>query len=121
MKKVLLLLSPMLLFAYTIDFETSLEKTVQMNKGLKAKKLSIDLSKEELDIANGYDYGSLVFNENISRTNNAGYVFGMKLSSREANFNDFGFDEFLSQMNGLPGNTNQLLNTQPKNLNYPEA
>ena len=120
MKKVLLLLSPMLLFAYTIDFETSLEKTVQMNKGLKAKKLSIDLSKEELDIANGYDYGSLVFNENISRTNNAGYVFGMKLSSREANFNDFGFDEFLSQMNGLPGNTNQLLNTQPKNLNYPE-
>ena len=91
MKKILLVLSPLLLFGYTIDFEKSLEKTVEMNKGLKAKKLSIKQSEEDLNIANGYDYGSLVFNENISKTNHAGYVFGMKTASREANLKDFGF------------------------------
>jgi len=116
MKKILLiLLTPFLLFAYTIDFENALRKTVEMNKGLKAKKLNIKQSKADLDIANGYDYGSLVFNENISRTNHAGYVFGMKLGSREATFGDFGFNEF-----DMTGATNPLP-IAPKNLNHPES
>jgi outer membrane protein TolC len=43
------------------------------------------------------------------------------LQSREATFNDFGFDEFLAQMGGLPGNAPELLATEPTNLNYPDA
>ncbi|PIF04472.1 MAG: transporter [Arcobacter sp.] len=116
MKKLLvLLLSPLVLFAYTIDFGDALSKTVKMNKGLKAKKLDIQKSQEDLEIAKGYDYGSLVFNENILRTNNSGYVFGMKLLSREATFGDFGFDEF-----DMSGATNPLP-VAPENLNNPEA
>ncbi len=121
MRKFFLCLCPVLMFGYTIDFQSSLAKTIEENKGLQAKKLSVEDAKLDVDIAKGYNYGSIVFNENISRTNNAGYVFGMKLSSREADFGAFGFNEFLSQMNGLPNNTNELLSTQPKDLNHPES
>lgn len=123
MKKIFLMILPLFLFGYTIDFQTSLEKTILMNKGLKAKKLNLDISTEELNQAKGYSYGSLVFSENISKTNNAGYVFGMKLSSREASFADFGFNEFISQMNSLNTQAGQqaVLSTQPKDLNFPEA
>jgi outer membrane protein TolC len=118
------------LFSYTIDFETSLSKTIENNKGLKAKQLDIETSKLDLDEAKGYNYGSLVFNENISHTNNAGYVFGMKLASREADFGDFGFSDFLTPLGmaiGGAANGNQpsdmsgLLSTQPQDLNYPDA
>lgn len=114
MKKILFILSPLLLFGYTVDFEKSLEKTVEMNKGLKAKKLSIEQSKEDLNIASGYDYGSLVFNENISKTNHAGYVFGMKTGSREATMKDFGFT-------AIPPSGTLVGDVAPDALNNPEA
>ena len=64
-KKLILLSCPLFLFSYTIDFETSLNKTIENNKGLKAKQLDIETSKLDLEEAKGYNYGSLVFNENI--------------------------------------------------------
>lgn len=106
---------PLYLFSYSIDFETALEKTIENNKGLKAKKLEIEKSKYDLEEAKGYDYGSLVLSENISKTNHAGYVFGMKLASREATFGDFGFNEF-----DMSGATNPLP-VAPKDLNHPET
>ena len=109
------------LYSYTIDFDKSLNKTLENNKGLKAKQLEIEKAKVSVDEASSYNYGNLVFQENISRTNHAGYVFGMKLASREADFGAFGFNEFLAQMGGLPGNTNTLLATQPTDLNYPDT
>jgi len=122
MKKILLLLSPILLFGYSIDFEEALTKTIELNKSLKAKKLSVEETKSDLDMAQGYSYGSLVFDENISKTNNAGYVFGMKLSSREADFRAFGFSDFLDwQKNNMPGGSEGVLNTQPEDLNHPES
>jgi len=114
MKKILFILFPLLLFGYTVDFEKSLEKTVEMNKGLKAKKLSIKQSSEDLNIANGYDYGSLVFNENISKTNHAGYVFGMKTGAREAKMKDFGFT-------AIPPSGTLVGDVAPEALNNPES
>jgi outer membrane protein len=123
-KLLLLLLSGVSLFAYTINFESSLQKTIQNNKSLKAKKQDIEKAKLGLDEAKGYSYGELVFNENISRTNHPGYVFGMKLASHEATFGDFGFSEFLSQMpalmGGVPGADKKVLSTQPDDLNDPD-
>lgn len=116
-KKLLILTCPLFLFAQTIDFETSLTQTLKMNKGLKAKQLEIETSKLDLKEAKGYNYGSLIFNENISRTNNAGYVFGMKMASKEATFGDFGFSDFLSPP---PGTTN-ILKVQPDDLNNPKT
>ncbi len=128
-KKILILCLPALLFAHDVDFQEALELTLKNNKELKAKKLDIDKSKLDLKEAKGYSYGNLVFNENISRTNNPGYVFGMKLASREADFSDFGFSEFLTPLgmavsgaaNGeQPSDMSGLLSTQPDDLNNPK-
>ena len=113
--------------AVSIDFQTSLKKTVQNNKELKAKKLNIQKAKEDLKEAKGYELGKLQLSENISKTNHAGYVFGSKLASREATFNDFGFGHFIDQMGGLmnPATAAQtksdLLKYQPSELNNPAS
>jgi outer membrane protein TolC len=113
---------PLLLFGYTIDFDTSLEKTIQNNKGLKAKKLDIEEAKLGIEEAKGYNYGKIVFNENISRTNNAGYVFGMKMASREAQMSDFGFTTAnFVQMQTAMGAGQEIGGTQPDALNNPDA
>lgn len=129
-KKLLILGSPLLLFSQIVDFDTSLMETLKNNKGLKAKKLDINLAKYDLAKAKGYNYGNLVFNENISNTDNSGYVFGMKLASREANFGDFGFKDFLTPLGSAiygasqgqaPDDMSGLLKTQPDDLNNPDA
>jgi outer membrane protein TolC len=76
------------------------------------------------------------------RSNDAGNVFGFKLQSREANFADFGFSDFMgalgqgvmqsAMMNGgvpsfplfaqgLAKNGDKILSIEPKDLNYPGA
>ena len=89
-------------------------------------------------IANGYNFGKLDATLMGLRSNDAGNVFGFKLQSREANFGDFGFSEFLggvgqaikmsdgnfarfSQMMGDPKMAGQLLSTTPTDLNNPKA
>ncbi len=134
--KILLLTVPFYLFGSTISFEESLDKTLQNNKSLKAKRMEVEKSKLDLEEAKGYDYGNLVFNENISVTNNAGYVFGSKLASREATFGDFGFSDFLGGVGNVLNNSatydafksmmtnpqvaSQMLATAPSDLNNPD-
>jgi outer membrane protein TolC len=90
------------------------------NLEIKAAQFDINAAKADADAATGNNWGKLDLIQDVARSNDAGNVFGFKLTSREANFNDFGFDEFLAQMGGLPGNSPQLLATQPDNLNYPD-
>ena len=99
-------------YAQTINFNQALNYTLKNNKDLKNQKLNIDLAKLNIDKVDALSYGKLSFEEQINRTNHAGYVFNSKLSSREASFNDFG----AGQYTGLPSS----LNIEPKNLNYPD-
>jgi outer membrane protein TolC len=118
------------IIAFSITFEEALEKTLQNNKSLKAKKLEIQTKELDLLQVKGKVLGSLEFQENISRSNNPLHTFGMKLGSRETSFADFGFDEFLNSsamrkiMANDTGVTNtdmaKLLATQPEKLNNPE-
>ncbi len=114
-KELLFLLTTSSLFAGQVGFEEVLEKTLQNNKELKAKKLDIDTSKVNDRNARGYELGNLTFNENIANTNNALNAFGMKLMSREATFGDFGFAEF-----DMTGATNPLP-VAPSALNHPDS
>ncbi len=84
------------------------------NNNLEIKNANLDLQSAQSDtsIAKGYNYGSLDFTQSALRSNDAGNVFGFKLSSREANFGDFGFADF-SMTNP------NILSVQPKDLNYP--
>jgi len=116
-----LFLSCTFLFAQGLTLEQALELIKRQNLEIKTAQYAVKSASLSLDMAQAQDYGQLNFIQNISRSNDAGNVFGFKLTSREASFNDFGFDEFLAQMGGLPGNSNQLLSTQPNNLNYPES
>ncbi|WP_457559862.1 TolC family protein [Caminibacter sp.] len=121
-KFVLIAALSSLVFAKTVNFNTVLKEALNNNLELKAKKLNIDKAKAKLLQAKGMEYGKLTFSEEISRTNNAMYVFGMKLGSREATFRDFGFADFLKAMPGLMSGTisgDQVLSIQPKDLNYP--
>ncbi len=119
MKKFLLLSACLCaLMAKNVDFNTVLKETLNSNLELKAKKLNIDKAKADLKKAKGFDWGKLIFNEQVSRTNDALYVFGMKLESREATFKDFGFSDFLTAM--YSGKMNGILADQPKDLNYPK-
>jgi len=117
MKKILMISAALstLLMAKTVNFDTVLKESLSNNLELKAKKLNIDKAEADLKTAKGYDWGKLVFSEEISRSNNALYVFGMKLESREANFKDFG----LASYNPMLGPA--ALYVEPKDLNYPDA
>ena len=137
MKKFLLLCASLSLFAKTVNFNTVLKETLNSNLELKAKRLNIKKAEADFKKAKGFDWGKLIFNEQVSRTNNPLYVFGMKLESHEATFRDFGFSDFLggvgqalqmaggdfgkfTQMMSNPAMQNQLLNTAPHDLNYPK-
>jgi outer membrane protein len=123
MKKILFTAAlSSLLLAKVVNFNEVLKETMKNNLELKAKKLNIDKAKADLDKARGIEWGKFIFSEEISRTNNPLYVFGMKLGSREATFADFGFSDFLANMPGLMSGQvsgNQVLSIQPHDLNYP--
>ncbi len=126
-KRLLFLILPISLFSFEINFQDALTMALQNNKELKAKKLSVDKAKQDLREAKGYDFGTLKFNENWSKTNHAGYVFGMKMAQRGATFSDFGFDYFIDNMSGLMNSStynstrSNLLAHEPNELNEPEA
>jgi len=101
-----------LLVAKTVNFETVLNEALSNNLELKAKKLNIDKAKADYKKANGYNYGKLTLAEDITRSNDALYVFGMKLESREAAMKDFGFTV-------MPPAGTAIGSVQPKALNYP--
>ena len=104
-----------------LSLTEAIAKVKQNNKEISIAKFDEEIKSLEHQVALGYNYGSLNLTQLALRSNDAGNVFGFKLQSREASFLDFGFDQFLGQMSGLPGNAGQLLSTQPTNLNYPEA
>jgi outer membrane protein len=121
-----------LLLAKVVTFNEVLKETLNNNLELKAKKLNIDKAKADLYKAKGMEWGKFIFSEEISRTNNAMYVFGMKLGSREATFRDFGFSDFLGPMgqalmiadDATPNNLNPaamagVLDIKPHDLNNP--
>ncbi len=99
-------------YAQSVSFDRILETTIKNSKDLQEQKLNIDSSKLDIENVDSLSYGKLSLSEEMSRTNNAGYVFSYKLASREASFNDFGASQFQG--------TNSL-GVEPDNLNYPEA
>jgi len=112
----------------------SLEKALQMmkknNLELKISKFDEQIKAYEAKVAQGHNYGKLDLKVQALRSNDAGNIFGFKLKSREANFGDFGFSEFLTPLGSAiygasqgnpPEDMSGLLNVQPKDLNYPDA
>lgn len=113
--------------ALSIFAQTQIYSHLDLKKAIKILKrdsLEINIAKFnekiksfEHKIAKGYNFGKLDLIQYAMRSNDAGNVFGYKLASREANFGDFGAQEFMNNfMAGHPDYT-----TPPNDLNYPDA
>ena len=146
-KKILCLLFPFMLFSASDTTNISDEKGLTLNEAMsllesqnleiKVANIELKTAKEDVKTVSGMHWGKLDLIQDVARSNDAGNVFGFKLTSREANFRDFGFSDFLggvggalkqangdfaafSQIMANPNMANQLLETQPNDLNYPE-
>jgi len=108
----------------SINLEQALDILKQENLEIKAAKYDIDAAKEEAKSVSGMNWGKLDFTQDVARSNDAGNVFGFKLTSREANFGDFGADEFMNNFGACQGGDmsacSDMYNKPPDELNYPD-
>lgn len=107
-------LSALYLFAQPLTLDQAIVLLKQQNLEVKAAQLEVNSNALAYDMAKAQDYGRLDFIQTVSRSNDAGNVFGFKLGSREASFGDFGFSDF------DPSNPN-ILDVRPSDLNYPDS
>jgi outer membrane protein TolC len=115
-----LLITSCHLSAAGLTLNEALELLQKQNLEIKASDLDVKSAQSDTAIARGYHFGSLDFTQNVSRSNDAGNVFGFKLSSREADFGDFGFSDFLACQSATPpAFCANILGHEPKDLNYP--
>jgi len=93
------------------------------NLEVKAAQFDVQSAHEGAAQASGNHWGSLNFIQNISRSDDAGNVFGFKLTGREANFGDFGAQEFMNNFGACQGGDMAacaaMYSEPPENLNYP--
>lgn len=116
MKKIVsALFLPLFLSASSdpLTLNEALEILKNNNLEIKAASLEVKSAQEDIDKTSGLNWGKLDFTQDVARSNDAGNVFGFKLTSREANFGDFGFADFsLTNPN--------ILSVEPHDLNYPK-
>jgi outer membrane protein TolC len=129
---------PLLGGIQNLSLVQALEIVKHDNLEVKISHFEEQMKAYEEEAAKGMNYGKLDLTINGMRSNDALNVFGFKLQSREANFGDFGFSDFLggignvmqasggdfatfSQMMSDPAAQAQMLALEPTDLNYPEA
>ena len=111
---IALLLSALNLTASPLALDEAISLLKEQNLEIKAAALDAKNAHNDVKLSQGYSFGSLDFTQSVIRSNDAGNVFGFKLSSREASFGDFGFSDFsLTNPN--------VLSVQPKDLNHPAS
>ena len=78
----LLCMCNLYIFAEAITLNQALDLIKHNNLEIKSAEYDIQSASLSLDMANAQNYGQLNFIQNISRSNDAGNVFGFKLASR---------------------------------------
>jgi outer membrane protein TolC len=95
------------------------------NLEVKIAKFDQQMKLYEAKAVEALNYGKLDVTLTGMRSNDAGNVFGFKLQSREANFGDFGADEFMNNFGLCQYGNNKacqdMYNKPPDSLNYPKA
>lgn len=95
----------------SISLSEAIEILKSQNLEIKAATFEESAAKNKIQTVSGMKWGKLEFIQDIAKSNDAGNVFGFKLTSREATFNDFGFAEF----GRIP------MDEPIDGLNYPDA
>lgn len=110
-----------------ISLNEALDLLNSQNLEIKAARLDVNAANEKADTVSGNNWGKLDLIQDVVNSDSAGNVFGFKLESREATFGDFGFNEFIANMDTITPTSptfdggKSLLATAPDDLNYPEA
>ena len=94
-----------------ISLDDAIEILKSNNLEIKSASFDIETAKESANAISGNHWGKLDFIQDFSNSNDPGNVFGFKLTSKEATFNDFGFVDFGRISNDTP----------PQDLNYPDS
>ncbi len=117
---ILLLTFSLTLLGSTVDsdhaltLDEAIEILKQDNLEIKAAHYELQSTQAKTDQASAMNWGSLDLVLNAANSDDAGNVFGFKLTSRKASFGDLGFGDF-SMTNP------DILNVQPEDLNNPES
>jgi outer membrane protein TolC len=106
-----------------LTLEHALEIVRSQNLEVKAAQYDIEGAHATAEEASSNNWGSLDFIQNLARSNDAGNVFGFKLTGREATFGDFGAEEFMNNAGACQGGDMtacyNMYNKPPDNLNHP--
>ncbi len=116
--------------ALTMDMAISILK--ENNLEIKIAKLDQSVAKKDENFANGNHYGKIEFLQDIAYSDDAGNVFGFKITSREATYRDFGLAEYQADQGAITQGTavdtpeeQQAVDEQNDKkydaLNYPDA
>ncbi len=120
MKKYLIFLFswPLLAGLNNLDINQAISMLKNKNLELRISHFNEQMKAYETAAAKGNHYGKLDVSVSGMQSNDAGNVFGFKLQSREANFGDFGAEEFVTSLSS-PSGPDYI--TPPSALNYPET
>ncbi|MCF6340611.1 MAG: TolC family protein [Sulfurimonas sp.] len=94
----------------SINLDEAIKILKSDNLEIKSAIYDVKNANENINIALGNHFGKLDFIQDFINSDDAGNVFGFKLTSREANFDDFGADEYIPNQS-----------VQPNALNYPNS
>ena len=98
--------------AETLDFRQAVDVALKQNPDLLGVQAQMAQARAGINQAEGAKLPKITVSAGVTRTNDALNAFGLKLSQRQATFNDFGANQFLGP---------QSLGVAPDNLNYPGA
>ncbi len=108
-----------------LSLDDALEMLKSENLEIKAASFDVNSAKSEETTVTGSYWGKLDFVQDVANSNDAGNVFGFKLTSREADFGDFGAEEFMNNMgacqNGDSSACAKMYTDPPENLNEPDS
>ncbi|MEW6676935.1 MAG: TolC family protein [Pseudomonadota bacterium] len=101
--------------AETLSFQQAVEQALNQNPELAISQSQIQQAEAAVRQAQGNKMPRLNLSLTATRTNDALNAFGLKLSQRNATFNDFGAGDFLNAINSAQN----PLPIAPDNLNHP--
>ncbi|MEA2100411.1 MAG: TolC family protein [Campylobacterota bacterium] len=108
-----------------LSLDDALEILKSENLEIKTASFDVNSAKIEEKTATGNYWGKLNFIQDVASSNDAGNVFGFKLTSREADFGDFGAEEFMNNMDACQGGDmsacSNMYTSPPENLNNPDS
>jgi outer membrane protein TolC len=101
----------------TLDFRQAVDVALKQNPDLIGVQAQMAQARAGIRQAEGARLPKITLSAGVTRTDDALNAFGLKLSQRQATFNDFGAGDFLGalQSGGNP------LPIAPGNLNHPAA